>query len=397
MNYIREYQYKNLAATDDARIYNGTLYVVPTDDTKNIVTSPVNKLTGTNATTTTDTTVISNTLSGEGSDSLKFNVSFKVHSTVWTEAGNKRLFDLPGIAQMFVNNGSLFLRNYTDGIAINYLVPSESLVTGWNTFAIYGDGTYIKFDANTTTYMLRDCSNYVSYMAKTYSGFSASKYLYLPSGVFTPANWNKWKMQYHLIAPNGTYDMRVCGTVNNGAQSQLVLGTHSSYRRPTFWLCANGQASGWTWAYDNGFTQTGSDTTYNYNAHWWYGIEFTGSKYIVYTSVNGTTFTQFSYRDETTKLTNRDTPYRMGSCENSGYWRGSLILDGDTFIEADGQRVFGGEMATLDTNYYINGTLTSTEAPAEYGTKYPTISVGDLETYQTALYLKDIQAIKLED
>ena len=395
MNYIKEYQYKNLTATEDPFVYNGTLYVVPTDDTRNIVTSPVNKLTGSNASTTQDIVVATDTLSNQ-TGKIPFSISCSIHSDIWQTGVRQCIFRMPGLVEVWADDGSLIFHPYVYPINLWYKIKPELLTTGWNTLSFYGDGTDMDLDVNTAHIHLFT-ADYHEYTKKTYSNFSSSRYLYLPSGVFTPANWSRWKMQYHLIAPSSTYDMRVCGTVNNTDKSQLVLGTHSSYRRPTFWLCADGQASGWTWAYDNGFTQTGSDTTYNYNAHWWYGIEFTGSKYIVYTSVNGTTFTQFSYRDETTKLTNRDTPYRMGSCENSGYWRGQLILDTDTFIEAEGVKVFSGDRAVLNTNYFEQGSLTVTTEEASAGIAYPTMNIGKLETYQSVFYLKNLQAMKLED
>ena len=87
----------------------------------------------------------------------------------------------------------------------------------------------------------------------------------------------------------------------------------------------------------------------------------------------------------------------MGSCENSGYWRGQLILDTDTFIEAEGNKVFSGDTAVLNTNYFEQGSLTVTSEEASAGIAYPTMNIGKLETYQSVFYLKNLQAIKIED
>jgi hypothetical protein len=395
MNYTKEYQYKNLAATEDTRIYNGTLYVVPTDDTRNIVTSPVNKLTGTNATTTQDIVVSTDTLSNQ-SGKIPFSISCSIHSDIWQTSIRQCIFRMPGLLEVWADAGSLIFHPHVYPINQWYKIKPELLTTGWNTLSFYGDGENMDLDVNTAhIHLFTD--DYHEYYKKTYSSFSSSKYLYLPSGTFTPANWSRWRMQYHLITPSNSYvsnDMRVCGTANNTNLSQLVLGAYQKH--PVFWLCKDGQASGWSWAHDSGFTITGSQL-FNATSNWWYAIEFTGSQYIVSTSTNGSSFTQYAYLDTTERLTNRNTPYRMGSCENSGYWRGSLILDTGTFIEAEGSKVFSGDRAVLNTNYFEQGSMTVTSEEASAGIAYPIMNIGKLETYQSVFYLKNLQAIKLED
>lgn len=393
MIYTKEYQYKNLTATEDPHIYNGTLYVVPMDETRNIVTSPVNKLTGSNASTTQDIVVSTDTLSNQ-TGKIPFSISCSIHSDIWQTGIRQCLFRFPGLLEVCADQGSLIFHPHIYPINQWYKIKSELLTNGWNTLSFYGDGTNIDLDVNTVhIHLFTD--DYHEYNKKTYSSFSSSRYLYLPSGTFTPANWSRWRMQYHLIIPSSIpNDMRVSGTINNTNLSQLVLGVYS--RNPVFWLCKDGQASGWTWAHDNGFNITGS-VTFNANAHWWYAIEFTGTQYIVSTSTNGSKFTQYAYLDTTERLTNRDTPYRMGSCENTGYWSGKLILDTDTFIEAEGSKVFSGDRAMLGTNYFEQGSLTVTSEEASAGIAYPTMNIGKLETYQSVFYLKNLQAIKIED
>lgn len=393
MSTVKSYQYKNLSATEDAFTYNGELYVDLTSDSKYYITSPVNRLTGSNATETSDTAVLSNMLSGQ-TGKLKFNISFNVHSSMWQDTTQKRIFKLNGIVEFMVDDGTLIVHPHAYPISYWYKIDTSWLIEGWNSVTFRGDGVHIDLDVNTFTTRLFT-EDYHEYSKKTYSSFASNKYLYIPSGTFTPANWSRWRMQYHLIIPSSIpNDMRVSGTINNTNLSQLVLGVYS--KNPVFWLCKDGQASGWTWAHDNGFNITGS-VTFNANAHWWYAIEFTGTQYIVSTSTNGSSFTQYAYLDTTERLTNRDTPYRMGSCENSGYWRGSLILDTDTFIEAEGNKVFSGDRAILNTNYFEQGSLTVTSEEASAGIAYPTMNIGELETYQSVFYLKNLQAIKLED
>jgi len=395
MSTVKSYQYKNLSATEDAFTYNGELYVALTSDSKYYITSPVNKLTGSNATETSDTAVLSNTLSGQ-TGKLKFNISFNVHSSMWQDTTQKRIFKLNGIVEFMVDDGTLIVHPHAYPISYWYKIDTSWLIEGWNSVTFRGDGVHIDLDVNTfTTRLFTD--DYHEYTIRTYSGFSTSKYLYVPSGVFTPASWNRWRMQYHLITPSSTYvsnDMRVCGTANNTTLSQLVLGAYQKH--PVFWLCKDGQASGWSWAHDSGFTITGSQL-FNATSHWWYAIEFTGTQYIVSTSNNGSSFAQYAYLDTTEKVTNRDTPYRMGSCENSGYWRGSMILDDTTFIEADGQKVFAGDLSTVGTDYMEQGALTVATEPGASGIAYPLLNIGGLEVYQSPFYLKDLQATKLED
>lgn len=395
MNIVKSYQYKNLSTTEDAFTYNGELFVELTSDSKYYVTSPVNRLTGSNATETSDTTVLSNTLSGQ-SGQLKFNINFSVHSNMWQDDIQKRIFKLDGLVECMVDDGTIIIHPHLYPINQWYKINTNWLIQGWNTITFRGDGIHIDLDVNTSTVRLFT-DDYHEYSKKTYSNFYSSRYLYLPSDTFTPANWSRWRMQYHLITPSSSYisnDMRVSGTVNNTNLSQLVLGIYQKH--PVFWLCKDGQASGWSWAHDNGFNITGS-VTFNANAHWWYAIEFTGTQYIVSTSTNGSKFTQYAYLDTTERLTNRDTPYRIGSCENTGYWSGKLILDTDTFIEADGSKVFSGDRAVLGTDYFEQGSLTVTSEEASAGIAYPIMNIGNLETYQSTFYLKNLQAIKLED
>ena len=373
MEHSKLYQYENVAKVS-AFNYSGNLAIKTTEDNQYNVSSPIN--TAENYSVNEDVIIINNTLNNE--EPMKFSFNFKVNKSA-IGTGTSLLLDMPGLFNVKSENNTLWFKfYYEDTPAWKYINASE-LVDGWNTVSLVGDGVKVTLTVNNNVHTLLDSS-----LTKTYVTYTGGQYKYLKMDETAPiASADSWEIQttytYHksgtasypcIFGYSGGSDYKAPCLTNEGGSYRLYMSSTGS-----------------SWDLDT--TNTGfipeDGKTYDIC------VGFTGTQYYVKWRLLGETDWAGNWTlDSTTKA----------YCSVPFYWL-NLSLNSYNYYNA-------GDLYMSNTKIIINGTtwfdgaedtgFTNTDCTKNTiidGPKYPVLSLGTLKTYQSWLYLKDIEALKI--
>ena len=375
MEHSKLYQYENVAKVSTLD-YSGRLAVKTTGDNQYDVSSPVN--TAENYSVNEDVIVLSNTLDNE--EPMKFSFSFKVNKSA-IGTGTNLLLDMPGLFSVKSENNTLWFKfYYEDAPAWKYVNASE-LVDGWNNVALVGDGVKVTLTVNSTVHTVLDSSLKTVYV--TYKG---GQYKYLQMNETAPlATADSWEIQtifkchksgsasYPCIfGYSGGSDYKAPSLINEGGSYRLYMSS-----------------TGNSW--DLNTSNTGfvpeDGKTYDIVAG------FTGTQYYVKWRLLGTEEWTGNWTLESTTKVYCSVPFYWLnlSLNNSGYYNAGELYMSNTKIIINGAVWFDG---VGDTGF-INTDCLRDEIIE--GPVYPSLSLGTLKTYQSWLYLKDIEALKIAD
>lgn len=373
MENLKLYQYKDLVKVDSFT-YNGKLATKLIDDSKYNISSPVNTIE--NVEEVTDSVILTDTLSNK-SGQLKFSFSFKVHSDLLSN-GTKFVCGIPGLMEVKTEDNMLAFLFGFDSIPNWKYCKSNDLISGWNNISLNSDGSIISIIINNKTITLLDTTK--SYLTRTVSGFNEYHYYdfdILPSDITSLSFIVRGQLSStttrhnHLLAAHG-------GSTNYGYTVRYTNSIPSVYHNS--WMDG---------------TQAISP-----NVYYWYAIIKSGNNYLYYTiqDDNYRIDSLPNFSNWTLQVTN---PYSMASLKwrlgcnpsvTSEYWTGTIdqlrfkvnsTTIFDLYNDADAQALVA------------QGGLTVTEE--QYGPVYPDIITQELYTKQSWLYLKDIEAINVNE
>lgn len=375
MEHSKLYQYENVAKVS-ALDYSGKLAVKTTGDNQYDVSSPVN--TAENYSVNEDVIVLSNTLDNE--EPMKFSFSFKVNkSTIGT--GTNLLLDMPGLFSVKSENNTLWFKfYYEDAPAWKYINASE-LVDGWNNVALVGDGVKVTLTVNSTVHTVLDSSLKTVYV--TYKG---GQYKYLQMNETAPlATADSWEIQtIFKCHKSGSASYPAIFAYSGGSDYKTPCLTYEggSYR---FYL----SSSGTSWNLNTGNTGFIPEDGKTYDIV----AGFTGTQYYVKWRLFGTEEWTGNWTLESTTKVHCSVPFWWLNCSlNSyNYYNAGELYMSNTKIIVNGETWFDG---AGDTGF-INTDCLRDEIVE--GPVYPSLSLGILKTYQSWLYLKDIEALKVEN
>lgn len=374
MEHSKLYQYENVAKVS-ALDYFGKLAVKTTGDNQYDVSSPVN--TAENYSVNEDVIILSNTLDNE--EPMKFSFSFKVNKSA-IGTGTNLLLDMPGLFSVKSENNTLWFKfYYEDAPAWKYINASE-LVDGWNNVALVGDGVKVKLTVNSTVHTVLDSSLKTVYV--TYKG---GQYKYLQMNETAPlATADSWEIQTIFKCHNsGSASYPAIFAYSGGSDYKTPCLTYEggSYR---LYL----SSSGTSWninASNTGFIPE-DGKTYDIVAG------FTGTQYYVKWRLFGTKEWTGNWTLESTTKVHCSVPFWWLNCSlNSyNYYNAGELYMSNTKIIVNGAVWFdgAGDTGFINTDCIRNEITVS---PV-----YPSLSLGTLKTYQSWLYLKDIEALKIE-
>ena len=375
MEYSKLYQYKDVTKVSSFD-YSGNLVIKTKEDNQYDVSSPVN--TAENYSINEDVIVINNTLNNE--ESMKFNFNFKVNKSA-INIGTRNILDFPGFLSVKSENNTLWFKfYYEDAPSWKYINASE-LIDGWNNVTLVGDGVKVKLTVNSTVHTILDSS-----LKTTYVTYKGGRYKYLQMNETAPlATADSWEIQT-------TYTYHKSGSA--GQATIFGYSGGSDYRAPTLTienatckLLMSSTASGWNLAdADTGF-KLKDGKTYDIV------VGFTGTQYYVKWRLFGIEeWTGNWTLDSTTKV----------YCSVPFYWL-NLSLNDYNYYNA-------GELYMSNTKIIVNNTVWFDGAgdtgfintdcirnEITVGPVYPSLSIGTLKTYQSWIYLKDIEAVKIVD
>lgn len=379
MNYSKLYQYRNVVK-QSAFNYSGELALKLNDGTQYDISSPVN--TPEHATVNSDILVISDTLDNIKGENMKFRLAFKVHKNA-IGTGTRYLVEMPGLALIKSDMNTLAIKTAWD----NYwrYVPTTSIVNGWNEVELLGNGNKITLAVNTNTYLIVK-DNYKS--GVYYSDFYASRYLRIPK-------------YYRLVEP---WELLVVfESPSSLSRSNLLVGPQSGYQNGGYGLEIN---SGSGYKMGNGLSSSGSsweswingNITIQPSTKYWYRSSM-DLNYVFRTeiSTDGINYTQDVTHEFGRSIYKSGTEYmQIGNTDSSydRYFTGSVYYS-ECYCKSGDGYYFNGATDVKGTDYIVVGDLV--ETPWESGQKYPTISTGTLKVYQSWIYVKDVEALKLED
>ena len=371
------YQYKDVSQ-NSALEYSGTLAIKLEDDTQYNVSTPVNK--AVNYQENTDVIIAKNTLDQTSSSNMKFNFSFKVHKDV-IGVGSKLILDFPRLISVKSENNTLWFKfNYEDSPRWEYVNASE-LVNDWNTILFSGDGSKVTLTLNATKHTIID-----STLTKTYVTYTGGQYKYLKMDDTAPLNTaDSWEIQTifkchksgsasypAIFAYSGGSDYKAPSLINEGGSYRLYMSS-----------------TGNSW--DINTSNTGfipeDGKTYDIVAG------FTGTQYYVKWRLFGTEEWTGNWTLESTTKVHCSVPFWWLNCSlnNYNYYNAGELYMSNTKIIVNGAVWFEG---AGDTGF-INTDCLRDEIIE--GPVYPSLSLGRLKTYQSWLYLKDIEAVKIAD
>lgn len=375
MEHSKLYQYENVAKVS-ALDYSGKLAVKTTGDNQYDVSSPVN--TAENYSVNEDVIVLSNTLDNE--EPMKFSFSFKVNKSA-IGTGTNLLLDMPGLFSVKSENNTLWFKfYYEDAPAWKYVNASE-LIDGWNNVALVGDGVKVTLTVNSTVHTVLDSSLKTVYV--TYKG---GQYKYLQMNETAPlATADSWEIQtIFKCHKSGSASYPAIFAYSGGSDYKTPCLTYEggSYR---LYL----SSSGTSWninASNTGFIPE-DGKTYDIVAG------FTGTQYYVKWRLFGTEEWTGNWTLESTTKVHCSVPFWWLNCSlNSyNYYNAGELYMSNTKIIVNGAVWFDG---AGDTGF-INTDCLRDEIIE--GPVYPSLSIGALKTYQSWIYLKDIEAVKIVD
>ena len=377
MQYNKIYQYKDIAKSGPVE-YSGTLALKLLDDTQYDVSTPVNK--ASNYQENKDVIILNNTLDSTSSSTMKFNLSFKVNKNV-IGVGTRNILDFPGLLSVKSENNTLWFKfYYEDAPAWKYINASE-LVDGWNNVALVGDGVKVKLTVNSTVHTVLDSSLKTVYV--TYKG---GQYKYLQMNETAPlATADSWEIQIIfkcyksgsasypcIFGYSGGSDYKAPSLINEGGSYRLYMSS-----------------TGNSWDLNTGNTGFIPEDGKTYDIV----AGFTGTRYYVKWRLFGTEEWTGNWTLESTTKVYCGVPF---------YWL-NLSLNGYNYYNA-------GELCMSNTKIIVNGAVWFDGAgdtgfintdcirnEITEGPVYPSLSIGTLKTYQSWLYLKDIEAVKIAD
>lgn len=374
MEHSKLYQYENVAKVS-ALDYSGRLAVKTTGDNQYDVSSPVN--TAENYSVNEDVIVLSNTLDNE--EPMKFSFNFKVNKSS-IGVGTNLLLDMPGLFSVKSESNTLWFKFYYEDAPTWKYINASELVEGWNNVALVGDGVKVTLTVNSTVHTLLDSS-----LKTTYVTYKGGQYKYLKMDETAPlATADSWEIQT-------TYTYH-----KSGSASQATIFGYSGgsdYRTPTLTienatckLLMSSTASGWNLVDTYTGFKPEDGKTYDIV------VGFTGTQYYVKWRLFGTEeWTGNWALDSTTKVYCSVPFYWLNLSLNSyNYYNAGELYMSNTKIIVNGETWFDGAGDTGFTNTdCIRNEIVE-------GPVYPSLSLGTLKTYQSWMYLKDIEALKIE-
>lgn len=320
---------------------------------------------------------------------MKFKFAFEVHSDVFA-TGTRYVCRMPGIVTVMVDKYTLaFLFEYKDGQPWRYC-PTDVLVSGWNSVSLDGDGSYITLTINTHHFLLLDGTVYR--IETRFSNFDTDNFVVInnTSALGTADNWEQ---QWHIVT-----DANASNTSSSRPHHSQYINSGNTAAYCDFgiqwgywnvFLSSNGS----NWNIVNG---VGRNTRVQDSTEYLVNLAFTGTQYIFKGSTDlGSSWTNFDVYNSSTKVYPVSSTRLGNSYDKSWPWQGSMFIDAYCFIKANGEYIFNGETAVSGTEFENIGC--DTEISRVYLDPYPLIKTGQLKTYQSWLYLKNIQALKLED
>ena len=376
------------------------------DDTQYNVGTPVNK--AINYQENKDVIILNNTLDSTSSSTMKFNLSFKVNKDV-IGVGTRNILDFPGLLSVKSENNTLWFKFYYEDAPSWKYVNASELVDGWNNVALVGDDVKITLTVNSTVHTVLDSSVLPTY--DWISGFSDAAFILPNALMYAQPNSAEFFTFEHTIKIR----INKFGVSNQGILDAYVTRKSTgAYIHSIRWSITSS-------GYIHYRISTDSTETYP--------VDITGNQvlplntdiicratydkntgYQVQHSVdNGASW----ITDGTSTVTT--PPYRSQDNELS-YWAGRLgrnaasgsVLQGDidlahTVFKYNGVAQFDGATAKQDVDiFHISQSTENACWLSELLTRktdrktYPSLSIGTLKTYQSWIYLKDIEALKIE-
>ena len=373
MQYNKIYQYKDITKSGPVE-YSGTLALKLLDDTQYNVSTPVNK--AINYQENKDVIILNNTLDSTSSSTMKFNLSFKVNKNV-IGVGTRNILDFPGLLSVKSENNTLWFKFYYEDAPSWKYVNASELVDGWNNVALVGDGVKVKLTVNSTVHTVLDSS--LTKTITVYSGFSSSNSIVLAQD-FPQVN------SCDVIVRATSNDVSSTGVLLAKYQgSEQYFSVRGATQKPGYYV------GGWT----DGVTPIETKKTY-----WYRVISSAGSafKYYIipdseYTIDTLPGISAWAYQCEISTNIFSNSKFAIGynSNANSEYWKGAISK---VHITINGSLFFDSDTAVEGTDFVNNGCTITKDT---VGPVYPSLSIGTLKTYQSWLYLKDIEALKMED
>lgn len=373
MQYNKIYQYKDITKSGPVE-YSGTLALKLLDDTQYNVSTPVNK--ASNYQENKDVIILNNTLDSTSSSTMKFNLSFKVNKDV-IGVGTRNILDFPGLLSVKSENNTLWFKFYYEDAPSWKYVNASELVDGWNNVALVGDGVKVTLTVNSTVHTVLDSS-----LTKTitiYSGFSSSNSIVLAQN----------------FPQVDSCDMIVRATSNDVSSHGVILAKYQSSNQHFCIRGATQKPAFYTGSWTDGLTPIETKKIY-----WYRVISSAGSafKYYIlpdneYTIDTLPDISAWTYQCEISTNIFSNSKFAIGynSSASSEYWKGAISK---VHITINDSLFFDSDTAVEGTDFVNNGCTITNDT---IGPVYPSLSIGTLKTYQSWLYLKDIEALKVED
>lgn len=373
MQYNKIYQYKDITKSGPVE-YSGTLALKLLDDTQYNVSTPVNK--ASNYQENKDVIILNNTLDSTSSSTMKFNLSFKVNKDI-IGVGTRNILDFPGLLSVKSENNTLWFKfYYEDAPAWKYINASE-LVDGWNNVALVGDGVKVTLTVNSTVHTVLDSS--LTKIITVYSGFSSSNSIVLAQD----------------FPQVDSCDVIVRATSNDVSSNGVLLAKYQSSEQ-YFSVRGATQKPGY---YVGGWTD-GVTPIETKKIYWYRVISSAGStfKYYIlpdneYTIDTLPDISAWTYQCEISTNIFSNSKFAIGYNSNARdeYWKGAISK---VHITINGSLFFDSDTAVEGTDFVNNGCTITKDT---VGPVYPSLSLGTLKTYQSWIYLKDIEALKIEN
>lgn len=377
MQYNKIYQYKDITKSGPVE-YSGILALKLLDDTQYNVSTPVNK--ASNYQENKDVIILNNTLDSTSSSTMKFNLSFKVNKDI-IGVGTRNILDFPGLLSVKSENNTLWFKFYYEDAPSWKYVNASELVDGWNNVALVGDGVKVKLTVNSTVHTVLDSSLKTVYV--TYKG---GQYKYLQMNETAPlATADSWEIQTIFKCHNSGSASYPCIFGYSGGsdyKAPSLINEGGSYR---LYMSSTGNS----WDLNTGNTGFIPEDGKTYDIV----AGFTGTQYYVKWRLFGTEEWTGNWTLESTTKVYCGVPFYWLNLSLNGYnyYNAGELYMSNTRIIVNGAVWFdgAGDTGFINTDCIRNEI---TEGPV-----YPSLSIGTLKTYQSWLYLKNIEAVKIAD
>ena len=315
---------------------------------------------------------------------MKFKFAFKVHSDILTN-GTRYVIEMPGLVKVKADQNTLsFLFEYEENPVWKYL-PTSALITGWNDVSLDGNNSIITLTVNNHNFIIVDSSLYPT--AITFTNFATNNYVVIDN-TSTIGTADTWEQQWHLVTDaNASSTSNNSQYINSGNTAAYCdFGIQNGYWN--LFLSSNGSS----WNIVNG---VGRNVRVQNSTEYLVNLSFTGTQYIFKGSTDlGQNWTTFDTYNSTTKVYPVSSTRLGNSYDAMWPWKNTIYVDQYSYIKTNGNFIFKGDTSILTKDYFNHGC---TYTPSVDYAVYPTISTGELKTFQSWLYLKDIVARKITD